>query len=186
MKFDIKVGSKVAVTKGKFSGKEAVVTAVDKKTKRIVPEMGPFTVIAGTSSSGALERPFYQVVPLLFLETIERYIQQQEERIGEMKRKIPYSIIAEEIMGRAYRLQKLMGGSISLYLTRLMLQEPEMRRALDYPAVRELNQRRLDLLKHNPRYSEVAGAYDYLEANGLAHVVDLLRRDPELYLQQVQ
>lgn len=35
MKFDIKVGNKVAVTKGKFSGKEAVVTAVDKKNKRI-------------------------------------------------------------------------------------------------------------------------------------------------------
>lgn len=35
MKFDIKVGNKVAVTKGKFFGKEAVVTAVDKKNKRI-------------------------------------------------------------------------------------------------------------------------------------------------------
>lgn len=35
MKFDIKVGNKVAVTKGKFTGKEAVVTAVDKKNKRI-------------------------------------------------------------------------------------------------------------------------------------------------------
>lgn len=35
MKFDIKVGTKVAVTKGKFAGKEAVVTAVDKKNKRI-------------------------------------------------------------------------------------------------------------------------------------------------------
>lgn len=35
MKFDIKVGNKVAVTKGKFAGKEALVTKIDKKNKRI-------------------------------------------------------------------------------------------------------------------------------------------------------
>lgn len=131
----------------------------------------------------AAHAPFSEVLPLLFVDPLERYLRQLVRKTG---REVYTAEGYQKVHATFQRLAEAISESISLQVAPSLLQEPEIRQLRDQLSTHSLEEQINYLTQSNEVYQDVPQAYRYLQRHGLEHVVNIFTESPARYIQEIQ